>query len=240
MQIVKENIVFLAVSIAITVAVYLCALLFQKIIERTSGRRFAGEKTKVNHLVILAMFTAISVILMYVDFPLPFLAPSFYKIDFSEVPILIGAFMLGPCAGVIMEALKNLLMIVVKGTSTAFVGEFANFIIGCFFVVPAAILYHFHRTKKRAVVSLIVGSAFMTAGGVLLNAVYLLPKYSQLYGMPVSSFIEMGSAINSGVNDIYSFAAICVGPFNLMKAGIVSIIVALLYPHLSRLLKGDH
>lgn len=240
MQIVKENIVFLAVSIAISAAVYLCAFLFQKVIEKYSGRKFAAEKTKVNRLVILAMFTAISVILMYVDFPLPFLAPSFYKVDFSEVPILIGAFMLGPCAGVIMEALKNLLMLVVKGTSTAFVGEFANFIVGCFLVVPAAVVYHFHRTKRQAIVSLIVGSVFMTAGGVLLNAVYLLPKYSELYGIPVASFIGMGSAINAGVNDIYSFAAICVGPFNLLKAGLVSIIVALLYPHLSRILKGNH
>ena len=239
MQLV-ENVSFLIAVIVITAAVYFAALAFQKIIEKKNGRKFATEKTKVNHLVIIAMFTAISVILMYVDFPLPFVAPPFYRVDFSEVPILIGAFMLGPCAGVLMEALKNLLMLVVKGTSTAFVGEFANFIVGCFLVVPASIVYHFHRTKKRAVISLIVGTIFMTAGGVVLNAVYLLPKYSQLYGMPVSTFIKMGNAINASVNDIYSFAALCVGPFNLLKGAIVSVIVAFLYPHLSRLLKGAH
>ncbi|MGI5988807.1 MAG: ECF transporter S component [Lachnospiraceae bacterium] len=240
MQVLEENLSFLIASICIVVAVYFVALLFQKIIEKRDNRKFHTEKTKVSHLVIIAMFTAISVVLMYIDFPLPFLAPPFYRIDFSEVPILIGAFMLGPCAGVMMEALKNLLMLVVKGTSTAFVGELANFIVGCLLVVPASIVYHFHRTKKRAVISLIVGTVCMTAGGVILNAVYLLPKYSELYGMPVSAFIEMGSAINSSVNDIYSFVAICVGPFNLVKAVIVSIIVMLLYPHLSRFLKGSH
>ena len=240
MQVLKENVSFLIASIAIVAAIYFVALGFQKLIEKRTNRRFHSEKTKVNHLVIIAMFTAISVVLMYIDFPLPFLAPPFYRIDFSEVPILIGAFMLGPCAGVIMEALKNLLMLVIKGTSTAFVGELANFIVGSLLVVPAAVVYHFHRTKKMAVISLIVGAICMTAGGVILNAVYLLPKYSQLYGMPVSAFIEMGSAINSSVKDIYSFVAICVGPFNLFKSVVVGVIVMLLYPHLSRLLKGDH
>ena len=99
----------------------------------------------------MAMLSAVAVVLMYFDFPLVFLAPGFYKLDFSEVPVLIGSFLLGPCAGVIIEAVKVLLHMCLKGTTTAFVGDFANFILGCAYVVPAAVIYHLHKTKKMAV-----------------------------------------------------------------------------------------
>lgn len=237
---IVENLQFLLASALIAAAIYCIARGFERLIRKRTGEDLRREKTKVNRLVITAMLTAISVLLMYIDFPLPFLAPPFYKVDFSEVPIMIGAFMLGPCAGVLMELLKNLLLIVLKGTSTAFVGELANFMIGCFFVVPASVIYFFHRTKKQAAIGMGFGAALMTIGGVLLNAVYLLPTYAILYGMPVESFIQMGSAINGNVKDIYSFAAICVGPFNLLKAALISVIVWFLYPHLSKILKGAH
>ena len=88
-------------------------------------------------IVCVGMLAAISTILMLFEFPLPFLAPGFYELDFSEVPILIGAFALGPVAGVLTELVKVLLNLVVNGTQTAFVGEFANFVMGCMFVLPA-------------------------------------------------------------------------------------------------------
>ena len=88
-------------------------------------------------IVCVGMLAAISTILMLFEFPLPFLAPGFYELDFSEVPILIGAFALGPVAGVLTELVKVLLNLVINGTQTAFVGEFANFVMGCMFVLPA-------------------------------------------------------------------------------------------------------
>ena len=157
--------------------------------------------------------------------------------DLSEVPVMIGSFMLGPCAGVIMEAVKVLLKLVLKGTSTAFVGDFANFILGCALVVPASVLYHTKKTKKRAVIGLVTGGIVLIVSGVFLNALYLLPKYSQLYGMPVETFINMGAAINPAISNIFTFVILAVAPFNLIKATVVGVITMLLYKYLSRLIK---
>lgn len=233
----KDNISFILVSLVMIVVVYFVAFGCEKIIEKKNGIKFSSDKTKINKLVIMAMFSAVAAVLMYVEFPITFIAPAFYEMDLSEVPVMIGSFMLGPCAGVIMEAVKVLLKLVLKGTSTAFVGDFANFILGCALVVPASVLYHTKKTKKRAVIGLVTGGIVLIVSGVFLNALYLLPKYSQLYGMPVETFINMGAAINPAINNIFTFVILAVAPFNLIKATVVGVITMLLYKYLSRLIK---
>ena len=233
----KDNISFILVSLVMIVVVYFVAFGCEKIIEKKNGIKFSSEKTKINKLVIMAMFSAVAAVLMYVEFPITFIAPAFYEMDLSEVPVMIGSFMLGPCAGVIMEAVKVLLKLVLKGTSTAFVGDFANFILGCALVVPASVLYHTKKTKKRAVIGLVTGGIVLIVSGVFLNALYLLPKYSQLYGMPVETFIKMGAAINPAISNIFTFVILAVAPFNLIKATVVGVITMLLYKYLSRLIK---
>lgn len=233
----KDNISFILVSLVMIVVVYFVAFGCEKIIEKKNGIKFSSDKTKINKLVIMAMFSAVAAVLMYVEFPITFIAPAFYEMDLSEVPIMIGSFMLGPCAGVIMEAVKVLLKLVLKGTSTAFVGDFANFILGCALVVPASVLYHTKKTKKRAVIGLVTGGIVLIVSGVFLNALYLLPKYSQLYGMPVETFINMGAAINPAISNIFTFVILAVAPFNLIKATVVGVITMLLYKYLSRLIK---
>ena len=233
----KDNISFILVSLVMVVVVYFIAFGCEKIIEKKNGIKFSSEKTKINKLVIMAMFSAVAAVLMYVEFPITFIAPAFYEMDLSEVPVMIGSFMLGPCAGVIMEAVKVLLKLVLKGTSTAFVGDFANFILGCALVVPASVLYHTKKTKKRAVIGLVTGGIVLIVSGVFLNALYLLPKYSQLYGMPVETFINMGAAINPAISNIFTFVILAVAPFNLIKATVVGVIIMLLYKYLSRLIK---
>ena len=111
-------------------------------------------------IVCVGMLAAISTILMLFEFPLPFLAPGFYELDFSEVPILIGAFALGPVAGVLTELVKVLLNLVVNGTQTAFVGEFANFVMGCMFVLPASLIYKMKKSRKHAVIGLAAGTVY--------------------------------------------------------------------------------
>lgn len=234
---VQENLVFILVSLLMVVVVYFAAFGCEKLIEKKNNIKFSSEKTKINKLVIMAMLAAIAVVLMFFEFPLTFIAPAFYELDLSEVPVMIGSFLLGPCAGVVIEAVKILLKIVLKGTSTAFVGDFANFILGCIFVIPASVIYHTHKTKKRAILGLIVGSLALIVSGVFLNAFYLLPKYSQLYGTPVEKFIEMGHSINTAINNVLTFVVLAVAPFNLIKAALVSIITILLYKYLSKLLK---
>ena len=147
LEAVKSNVTFILVSILIVVCVYFIAKGLEKLIEAKCGMHFNSEKTKVNRLVVIAMFSAISAILMFFEFPLWF-APAFYELDFSEVPALVGAFMFGPTAGVAIEGLKVLIKIALKGTTTMFVGDLANFIVGCAMVVPASAFYFTKKNKE--------------------------------------------------------------------------------------------
>ena len=104
----------------------------------------AGSRSKVRTMAQVGMLSAIAVVLMLFEIPLPF-APAFYEIDFSEVPVLVGCFAMGPAAGVAIEFLKILLNFAINGTATAGVGEIANFLIGCSLVVPAALIYKLKR-----------------------------------------------------------------------------------------------
>lgn len=194
------------------------------------------SKAKVRYMVQMGMLAAISVVLMLFEIPLPF-APSFYEIDFSEVPVMIGCFTMGPLAGVIIELLKILLNFAINGTTTAGVGEFANFLIGCALVIPAAIIYKRRRTKSGAVIGMAAGTLFMTVVGCFLNAFVLLPTYAKAFGMPMDALIEMGSAVNGYITNLTTFALFAVAPFNLLKGFLVSLIVFLIYKKISPILK---
>ena len=235
---IQKNIEFVGISLLLMIGVFAIARGSEVLIEKKTDVKFTSEKTKVNKTVIMAMLSAIAVILMYFDFPIPFIAPGFYKIDFSEIPVLIGSFMLGPCAGVIIEAVKVILHFCMKGTTTAFVGDFANFILGCMYVVPAAIIYHTKKTRKMAMISLIAGGVILVIAGMLLNAWYLLPKYSELYGIPLDVLIAMGTKVNASITDVFSFVALAVAPFNIITALIDGIVTVILYKYLSHQLKA--
>lgn len=185
----------------------------------------------------ISFLAAIAFILMYFDFPIPFLAPTFYKIDFSEVAVLVGGFALGPLAAMIIEGLKIFLYVLFKGSGTAYVGEFANFLIGCALVVPASYYYQKNRSKKNAVIGLIIGSILMTVTGLILNYFVLIPAYSIFFGLDLDTIIKMGAAIIPIINDKFSFVLLATTPFNIVKAVVVSVLTILLYKHISPLLK---
>ena len=149
----------------------------------------------------VGLLGAISFILMYLEIPLWF-APGFYKIDFSEVSVLIGAFALGPIPGVAIEFIKIVLHLILKGTTTAGVGDFANFFIGCAYIVPAALIYRGHKTMKGALMGTAIGTVCMTIFGSLLNAFVLLPVYATAFGMPLDQIVEMGTAINPAIDNL--------------------------------------
>lgn len=195
------------------------------------GRIYMKSKKilSIRNLVQIGMFGALAAILMLFEFPLPFIAPSFYELDLSEIPVLIGTFSMGPVAGVLIELIKILLKLVLKGTSTAYVGDVANFVIGCFFLLPAGIIYKLKRTKKGAVLGMITGTLVMACAGGLMNAYILLPFYSQFYGMPMEALIAAGTEVNSLITNIPTFVLIAVVPFNLIKGIIVSLITDLVY-----------
>ena len=196
----------------------------------------AKTKNKIRVMVQTGMLAAIAVVLMFFEIPLPF-APSFYEIDFSEVPVLIGCFTMGPLAGAAIEFLKIMLNFAINGTVTAGVGEIANFLIGCAMVIPAGIIYKKVRTRKGAIIGMITGTLIMTFAGCFLNAFVLLPAYGKAFGMPIDALVGMGTAVNAHITSLTTFVVFAVAPFNLLKGVLVSIIVFVIYKKISPIFK---
>ena len=143
-------------------------------------------------------------------------------------------------AGVAAELVKILVKLLLKGTSTAFVGDFANFCVGCAFVLPASIIYHAKPGKKTAIIGMAAGTLVMTVFGSAFNAIYLLPKFSELFGMPLDVIVGMGTAVNGAINSVSTLVLFAVVPFNLLKGVVVSLLTFLLYKRISPILhKGD-
>ena len=189
-------------------------------------------KFGVKALVKIGMLAAVAVILMIFEIPLPF-APAFYEIDFSEVPVMVGCFAMGPLAGALIELVKILLNFVITGTDTAGVGELANFIIGCSLCVPAGLIYRRNRTRKNALIGMITGTLLMTVIGCVINAFVLLPTYAVALGLSMDKLVAMGTAVNSGITGISTFVMFAVAPFNLLKGILVSVTVFLIYKKIS-------
>lgn len=199
------------------------------------------KKNKLTTRMItqIGMLGAIATVLMLFEIPLPF-APSFYEIDFSEVPVLIGCFSMGPMAGALIELVKIILNFVINGTTTAGVGEVANYVIGISFCLPAAILYKKMKTKRGAVVGLAVGTIFMTVLGCFVNAYILLPTYAAAFKMPIDALVGMGTAVNANITSLFTFVMFAVAPFNLLKGVMDSVIVLAIYKKISPILKSHH
>lgn len=225
---IANNLEFVAVCILIVAALIIAAKLVEK---KLPGMRQVSPARRIS---IIGIFAAIAVVLHVMDFPLLFLAPDFYKLDFSEVPVLMGGFFLGPSAAVAIEGVKVLLKLLFKGTSTAFVGDLANFVVGCSFVLPATIIYTAKKSKTSALLGLVIGTLCMTVFGTAFNAVYLLPKFAQLYGVPMEVLISMGAKVHSGVKSVVSFVVLCVAPLNLVKGTVVSVLTLLLYKRMEK------
>ena len=236
LQSIQENVVFLLEFLALICALFLVAYAAEKWAKKVSGDTERVLSTR--KIAVIGVLSTISAILMLFEFPVPF-APPFYEIDFSELPALIGTFAYGPVAGVLIELCKILLKLLMKGTTTAFVGDLANFSIGCSYLLPASIIYLFKKTRKNAVVGCIAGTFVMTVVGTAFNAIYLLPKFAQLYGMPLDAIIGMGTAINPSINSVSSFVMLAVAPLNLLKGTSVSVMTLLIYKKLSPVLKTN-
>ncbi len=203
------------------------------------AKKLKGKSSlNLQTMVKIALLSAIAAILMFLEIPLWF-APGFYKLDLSEIAVLIGSFSMGVIPGIIIEALKILLHLLIKGTSTAGVGEISNFIIGLTLVVPSTIIFRRHKTLKSAVIGLLVGALSMAVIGALMNYLVLIPFYSKAYGMPLDAIIGMGTKVNSHIVDLKTLVFWAVVPFNILKAVISGAVTLLLYKKLSPIISGD-
>lgn len=192
------------------------------------------------NLVLMAMFSAFAAVIMaFLEFPIPFIAPGFYKLDLSEIPIMIGTFIMGPVAGVIMEVVKILLKLILKPSETGYVGELANLLIGCAYILPAGIIYKLKRSKSYAILGMIAGTLTIAVIGAIINYYIMIPFYGKF--MPIDKIIKSGAAINPLISNKWTFVWIAVAPFNLLKGIIVGTITAIIYKRISIIIKkiGD-
>lgn len=229
---VQDNALFLLACIGIIAALAIAARIAERFLPATR------KVSKARRITIVAVCSAIAAVLHMLDFPLLFLAPEFYKLDFSELPVMLCGFFLGPSAAVACEAVKILLKLLIKGTSTAFVGDFANFAVGCSLVLPAVIIYHTKKSRPCALWGLVAGTLMLTVFGSAFNAVYLLPRFSELYGLPLDNIIAMGTKINGSIQSLGTFVLLAVAPLNLIKGVSISILTLLLYKRVARPLFG--
>ena len=232
---IAQNAIFVLEFLGVVAVIFIVARFIEKAEKKKAGNTERILTTR--KLTMIGMFSAIAAILMIFEFPVPF-APPFYKLDFSEIPALITAFAFGPVAGVMVEFCKILLNVLIDSTTTAFVGELANFMVGCSFILPASIMYLHKKNRKSAIISCIVGTICLTIFGTSFNAIYLLPKFAQLYGMPLEAIVGMGTAINPAINSVTTLVIFAVAPLNIIKGLSVSVITMLVYKKLSRFMKA--
>lgn len=191
----------------------------------------------VNTLVKISIFTAMSGLLMVIfKFPLPF-APAFMTVDFGDVPALISGFALGPLAGITTVVLKNLVNLFLTGTTTAYVGELSNIIVGSTFVGVSSLIYQRNRTKKGAIIGLVVGILFMTFLATLSNYYVIFPLYAKMFKMPLDGFVKHVPAMNKFVNSFFDVMLFAVVPFNIVKGMFNSMATLAIYKYISKLIK---
>lgn len=205
--------------------------------ESTNTKKQAESLFAIRNIAQIGVLSGIAFILMTIEFPLWF-APGFYRLDLSELPVLVGSFAMGPLAGIMIELIKVLLYFFIHGSSTAGIGDFANFIFGCSLVVPAAIFYKRHKTKKNALIGMAVGTVLLAIVGGIVNAYVLLPLYANVFHMPMNALIQMGTKVNASITNLGTFILLAVVPFNLFKGVVVSILTLLLYKRVSPILHG--
>ncbi len=194
------------------------------------------KNNKTRYITQIAAMSAVAGVLMMFEVPLWF-APGFYKMDLSDLPALVGGFAIGPLAGILIELFKVIISVIIGGTSTFFVGEASNFIIGCSFVVPASLIYKHLRSKKGAYMGMAAGTIILASIGSAMNAFVLIPTYVKILGLPMEQIVAMGTAVNPAITSLSTLVLFAVVPFNLFKGVLVSLITALIYKKIRILIK---
>lgn len=185
-------------------------------------------KISAKEITMIGMLGAISAILMILEFPVP-LAPGFIKMDFSDLPIILGGFLLGPLAGTMIILVKIIMNFILNGTTTMGIGELANMFGSLSYMLPAVWIYRKKKCKRSAVQSLIAATLIVSVAITLANFYLIFPAYASLFGMSMESIVAMGKASNPYVKDVFTLMVSSILPFNLFKYSCVSILTFLLY-----------
>lgn len=207
-----------------------------KIKDVSSQKGNKNGTVNVRYMAVTAMLSAVAFILMFLDFPIPFLIPDFIKMDISELPALIGTFSMGPMCGVLVCLIKNLLHLMIS--TTGGVGELSNFLLGVAFVLPAGLIYKHKKNRKSALVGSLAGAAFMAVFSIASNYFLVYPFYYSF--MPEEMVLAAYRVILPSMQNILQ-CLICFNmPFTFVK-GLLSVgITFAIYKHISPILKGGY
>ena len=201
---------------------------------RAASRTSAMSRT--HKLTVTAKLSAVAFALMFIEFPIPALIPSFVKLDISDLPELLAAFSLGPVYGVTVTFLKNLLHILIKGTSSAYVGELFNFLMGSVFAFSAGMIYQWKKSRKTALIGSVAGAVLMAVLSVPLNYFLVYPAYVVCYGLPLDAILGMYQAILPSADSLIKCLVIFNMPFTFCKGMLDVALCFLIYKPLSPLL----
>ena len=193
-------------------------------VSTTKTRFSVGVMTRV------AILAAAASILFLIQIPIV----AFYKLDLSNIPVLLGAFSMGPIPGMMILALKSLIGLL--SSSSAGIGELADFIMGAALVLPAALIYQQNKTRKSAIIGMAVGTVCMVVAGVLMNKWVMLPFYMGAFHMDMDGIIKAAKV--AAVDSEWKLLLLVTGPFNLLKGVVLSIVTGLIYKPLSPILHG--
>lgn len=191
--------------------------------------------TNTRKLTVTAMLSAVAFLLMFIEFSLPMLIPSFVKMDVSDLPALIGAFSLGPVYGVVVEILKNLLHILIKGTSSAGIGELFNVTMGAVFALVAGLIYERKHDRKGALLGSLAGAAAMAVASLPMNYFLVYPFYATLFG-GMENIIAAYQEIIPSVDGLFQCLLVFNVPFTLLKGLLDVVLCFLIYKPLSRVI----
>ena len=195
----------------------------------------ASRSSRIRTVCGVAMLSAVAYVLMFLEFPLPMIMPSFIKMDFSDLPALVASFAYGPLAGVAVCFIKNLIHLM--NTQSAAIGELSNFILGAIFVTIAGIVYRRAHTKKGAIIGATAGAFIMAVGSLISNYYIVYPIYTNF--MPMEAIIGAYKMILPSVNNLWQCLLVFNVPFTFFKGMCSVVITFLIYKPLSPILKGD-
>ncbi len=191
---------------------------------------------ELRKMITIAVASAMSVILMLLQINLP-IAPDFIKLDFGDLPALVISFTFGPLAGAATCLVKNLLHLFMSSTSG--IGELSNFILGCAFVIPAGLIYKKKKSRKNALLGMVVGTVAFALMGIFSNYYIIFPFYTKVMGIPMDAIIKMCQEIIPFIDSELKAILLSVTPCNIIKCTAVSLVTFLIYKRLSPLLKGN-
>lgn len=195
------------------------------------------SKFNTRYIVVTAMLSAVAFVLMFLEFPIPALIPAFIKMDLSDLPALIGSFSMGPMAGVIISLLKNLLHILIKGTTSSGVGELANFLMGAVFSAVAGWIYKLRKSRKGAILASAAGAAAMGLVSLPINYFITYPLYAGMFG-GMEAIVGAYQAILPSVDSVVQCLIIFNIPFTIVKGLLCAVVCFFIYKPLSPMLHG--